>query len=74
MQQEFKSGDIVRLVSGGPDMTVGGIHYDVLANEYVPDMYDCVWFEKGSDPKQDVHYGVFSKEELVIIKEKKHDK
>ncbi len=71
MERQFKQGDIVRLISGGPDMTIHGLHYDVLANEYVTDTYDCVWFAKGSAPDQEAHYGPFSVNELVIVKERK---
>lgn len=40
-------------------MTIRGIHYDVLANEYDDDMYDCIWFEKNADGKREVHYCPF---------------
>jgi uncharacterized protein YodC (DUF2158 family) len=41
---EFKAGDIVRLKSGGPKMTI-----DTIDNSFAT----CVWFE-GTERKQDV--------------------
>ena len=70
MEPKFKPVDVVKLISGGPDMAVQGIHYDVLANEYVQNMFDCVWFEIDNDPKQEAHYGPFSADDLVMVKEK----
>jgi uncharacterized protein YodC (DUF2158 family) len=67
MKSKFESGDVVKLISGGPNMTIHGIHYDVLANQYVQDMFDCVWFEKDNDPKQEAHYGPFGADDLVIV-------
>ena len=69
MEPKFKPGDVVKLISGGPNMAIQGAHYDVLANEYVEDIYDCVWFEKDSDPKQEAHYGPFSAADLLLVKE-----
>lgn len=66
--QQFKVGDKVRLVSGGPEMTVRGPHYDVLSNMYNPNMYDCIWFAKNKDGKDEVHYCPFSIHELEKIK------
>jgi uncharacterized protein YodC (DUF2158 family) len=44
MGNEFEVGDVVKLKSGGPDMTIGGI------GKYGPgashDSANCVWFEK----------------------------
>lgn len=47
----FKPGDIVRLKSGGPDMTV-----DKEPFEFAPDKVWCVWFsgkkrERGDFPR-----------------------
>lgn len=58
-QRRFEIGEQVTLKSGGPEMTIRGIHYDVLANEYDDDMYDCIWFEKNADGKREVHYCPF---------------
>jgi|GEM_PF-1202541 len=69
MEQKFIIGDKARLVSGGPDMTIRGLHYDVLVNEYRNDMFDCIWFEKTKDGKQEIHYCPFSAAELIKIEE-----
>lgn len=61
----FAVGDKVRLKSGGPEMTIRGKHFDVLANEYRNDMYDCIWFDKGINGKKEVHYCPFYKDELT---------
>jgi len=69
MKQRFSPGDKARLVSGGPDMTIRGIHFDVLANEYKNDMFDCIWFELNKEGKREVHYCPFYADELVKIDE-----
>lgn len=66
MEQKFNTGDKVKLRSGGPVMTIRGCHFDVLANEYKDNMFDCIWFEKNKDGKQEVHYCPFNSEELEI--------
>jgi len=50
-------------------MTVRGKHYDVLMNEYKDGMFDCIWFDKNKDGKEEVHYCPFQAEELIKIKE-----
>lgn len=65
MATEFLPGDKVRLISGGPDMTVRGQHYDVLANEYSKSMFDCIWFVKNKEGKDEIHYCPFQADELV---------
>ena len=65
MEAKLNAGDKVRLISGGPDMTVRGVHFDVLANQYSDNMYDCIWFEKDHDGKQEVHYCPFYIHELL---------
>jgi uncharacterized protein YodC (DUF2158 family) len=67
MEIKFNPGVKVKLKSGGPDMTIRGVHFDVLTNEYSADMYDCIWFEKKNDGKQEVHYCPFYVHELVEI-------
>ena len=69
MLTQFEPGDKVRLISGGPEMTVRGKHYDVLMNEYKDSMFDCIWFDKNKDGKEEVHYCPFQAEELIKIKE-----
>lgn len=68
METKFSAGDKVKLVSGGPEMTVRGLHYDVLANEYTTNMFDCIWFDKNKDGKEEVHYCPFLDSELVKVK------
>ncbi|GAA4466409.1 hypothetical protein GCM10023093_20510 [Nemorincola caseinilytica] len=67
MNTRFVTGDKVRLVSGGPEMTVRGQHYDVFANEYLKNMFDCVWFARNKDGKEEVHYCPFNEEELEKV-------
>ncbi len=67
METRFIPGDKVRLASGGPEMTIRGVHYDVLANEYSSNMFDCIWFHKNNDGKEEVHYCPFRTEELIKI-------
>lgn len=68
MKPTYTTGDKVMLVSGGPVMTVRGLHFDVLANEYSKTMYDCIWFTKNKDGKEAVHYCPFDAEELILVK------
>jgi uncharacterized protein YodC (DUF2158 family) len=67
METKFTTGDKVRLISGGPDMTIRGIHFDVLSNEYRNDMFDCIWFDKNKDGKKEVHYCPFHQDEIVKV-------
>ena len=67
MKQNFITGDKVRLVSGGPDMTIRDIHFDVLLNEYRPDIFDCIWFDQNKDGKKEVHYCPFNAAELMKV-------
>ncbi len=64
----FVPGDKVKLVSGGPEMTIRGNHYDVLSNEYRNNMYDCIWFEKSKSGREEVHYCPFQAAELMKTK------
>ncbi len=43
MEHEFKDGDVVRLKSGGPEMTIEGI--DKYGTGATRDNAKCVWFE-----------------------------
>jgi hypothetical protein len=49
-------------------MTIRGLHYDVLANEYTTNMYDCIWFDTNKEGKEEVHYCPFLDTELKKIK------
>ena len=55
MAEKFKVGDVVRLKSGGPSMTV-------LANEEDIDFIICQWFD-GEELKD----GSFSPESLDMV-------
>jgi uncharacterized protein YodC (DUF2158 family) len=60
MAQKFKVGDVVRLKSGGPSMTVanyGRYNYDKK------EKYLCRWF----DDRHKHSEGVFSEEELEVV-------
>lgn len=48
MAQKFKTADIVRLKSGGPEMTVKGYSNDPFRDE---EEVICVWF-KNDTPQQ----------------------
>lgn len=74
MEPKFRTGDKVRLISGGPDMTIRGVHFDVLSNEYRDDMFDCIWFEKTHEGKKEVHYCPFYADELVKVDESINEK
>jgi uncharacterized protein YodC (DUF2158 family) len=65
MEKIFMPGEKVKLISGGPEMTIRGLHFDVLSNEYRSDMYDCIWFEKNEKDKQEPHYCPFFIHELI---------
>ncbi len=69
MEPKFTTGDKVRLVSGGPEMTIRGLHYDVLANEYRKEMFDCIWFAKNKEGKEEVHYCPFNAGELLKMED-----
>ena len=50
-------------------MTIRGVHYDVMANEYDSNMYDCIWFENNKEGKREVRYCPFYSDELIIVKD-----
>jgi uncharacterized protein YodC (DUF2158 family) len=65
MKVIFEQGDKARLVTGGPEMTIRGQHYDVVKNEYKTDIVDCIWFAKNNSGKEVVCYSPYSVDELV---------
>ena len=73
MEPKFATGDKVRLKSGGPDMTIRGVHFDVLSNKYNEDMFDCIWFETTKEGKREVHYCPFNSNELMKVDGEQED-
>lgn len=71
--QTFNGGDIVRLNSGGPEMTIRSAHFDKAALLYKQPQpvgyYDCVWFETGQNISQPIQYGTFHADELTLVKQ-----
>jgi uncharacterized protein YodC (DUF2158 family) len=56
MAHEFKKGDVVKLKSGGPTMTVSNIGKDTHDQEKVW----CVWFEKTKKFEDTFEPGILS--------------
>ncbi|MDR7032868.1 DUF2158 domain-containing protein [Mesorhizobium sp. BE184] len=61
MSETFKSGDVVRLKSGGPNMTVN----DTAASG----MYLCNWFNRDGDVWTPQH-AAFKPFQLVLIEQR----
>lgn len=64
-KNKFKSGDVVRLISGGPDMTVIKKEVYVDLGEHFPntrDWVDCIWFDKHK--RQTGHFPPYSLEHV----------
>ena len=68
MKNYFIAGDKVKTVTGGPEMTIRGPHYNVDTNEYCETKYDCIWFVKTKDGKEEVRYQPFDQDELIKTK------
>ncbi|MDG4855932.1 MAG: DUF2158 domain-containing protein [Mesorhizobium sp.] len=62
MPNTFKTGDIVRLKSGGPEMTVS----DGAASG----TYLCHWFNRDGDVWTPQHAG-FKPDQLMVVDERK---
>jgi len=60
-QKKVKIGDLVRLKSGGPVMTVESFR-DLAENECI-----CIWF----DDKKEVMFRNFNQTTLIRVKNKK---
>lgn len=60
-QNKFNLGDIVKLKSGGPDMTVKEVVIGYNSNEFTGN-YHCQWF---AGKKLDV--GTFPEESIVAV-------
>ena len=56
--EEFKVGDLVRLKSGGPDMTV---EMDAASNYERKGQIRCVWFEGNKKMQNDFVPGTLKK-------------
>ena len=52
MTEELKPGDIVRLISGSPAMTLTGVQLMMSENLYDIKYGKCVWFYKGEAKEQ----------------------
>ena len=61
MAQKFQLGDIVRLKSGGPNMTV--CNYAKYAYQGDEPKYQCRWF----DDKHKENFSLFGEQELEIV-------
>lgn len=64
MEPKFKIGDIVRLISGGPDMTINKLKFECIgeSDKYKPSgYYECVWFEENQ-----LSHFTFHEDTLVI--------
>ena len=61
MAQKFKIGDVVRLKSGGPNMTV--TEYDVFDYGGDQKKYLCRWFDEKNKPAE----LTFREEELELV-------
>lgn len=42
---KFEKGNIVKLKSGGPNMTVEGFKWDPFSGEYKTESVQCTWFK-----------------------------
>ena len=61
MADKFKIGDVVRLKSGGPNMTV--TEYDVYGYAETQKKYLCRWFDDKHKPAE----LTFKEEELELV-------
>lgn len=59
--EEFKTGEVVKLKSGGPDMTIEWIK-NSIGGDRKPVSANCVWFED-----KEVKRGEFRLDNLVKV-------
>lgn len=62
MKTDFAIGDVVKLASDGPDMTVNRLPKE---NSQIYDNYECQWFAG-----KKLESGRFQPEELVLVKKR----
>lgn len=62
--KKFKTGDPVKLKSGGPEMTVKNYNEDKYADDEL--MVDCDWFDKNDTKQSDT----FHEDQLEIVSNK----
>ena len=60
--QELQPGDVVKLKSGGPSMTIEGIGKYGQLHSSGPDRAKCVWFEKNQQKEGYFELHMLSKE------------
>lgn len=60
MAEAFKAGDVVRLKSGGPRMTV--VNYDLYGMAATEKSYLCRWFDDKNKKSEDT----FTEAELAL--------
>ena len=60
-EQKFSTGDVVRLKSGGPKMTIVG--YGKYGMAAVSESYKCKWFDEKNKLVEDV----FTEAELELV-------
>lgn len=63
MSEKFKVGDVVRLKSGGPDMTVTSVDPVDYVHSVRKDLASCSWF----DAKAVLQKGRFQDAELDFV-------
>jgi uncharacterized protein YodC (DUF2158 family) len=54
MTSVFSVGDVVRLKSGGPKMTVENVVFDTAEDNY---SVDCVWFDDANELQEETFVG-----------------
>lgn len=63
--KKFKRGDVVRLNSGGPDMTVNGAHpISAIGEQY--ESLECMWFDQVH-----LHHGNFASDAVRKVESPK---
>lgn len=50
-ETDFEVGMVVKLKSGGPEMTIKAFDWDAANNSYYTDRVECTWFDKDDNLK-----------------------